>query len=115
MKGTIFIDGEDISKLSLNELRSKITIILQDPQLFEGSVRTNIDPLNRFTDQQILDTLKKCNLLKLVEDREGVETKIEADGGNLSVGEKQLLCIARALLDKSKVVLIDEATANIDI
>ncbi|KRX07923.1 P-loop containing nucleoside triphosphate hydrolase [Pseudocohnilembus persalinus] len=114
-KGQIIIDGQDISKLSLDELRSKITIILQDPQLFEGKLRQNIDPLNLNSDQEIEETLRKCNLEKIFTERDGLDTHISENGGNLSVGEKQLICIARALLKKSKVVLIDEATANIDI
>ncbi|KRX07927.1 P-loop containing nucleoside triphosphate hydrolase [Pseudocohnilembus persalinus] len=115
LKGQIIIDGQDISLLSLDELRSKITIILQDPSLFQGTLRKNLDPLGELSDSQLIDTMKKCNLCRFLQEREGLDTQIQDGGGNLSVGEKQLICIARALLKKSKVVLIDEATANIDI
>ncbi|KRX07926.1 P-loop containing nucleoside triphosphate hydrolase [Pseudocohnilembus persalinus] len=115
LKGQIIIDGQDISLLSLDELRSKITIILQDPSLFQGTLRKNLDPLGELSDLQLIDTMNKCNLGRFLQEREGLDTQIQDGGGNLSVGEKQLICIARALLKKSKVVLIDEATANIDI
>ncbi|KAL4503360.1 hypothetical protein ABPG72_000966 [Tetrahymena utriculariae] len=114
-KGKITIDGVDISKIRLDQLRHKITIILQDPILFDGTLRDNIDPLNKFNDEEIIQTLEKCQLQKLTQSEKGLNTYINESGDNLSVGEKQLVCIARALLKKSKIVLIDEATANIDI
>ncbi|KAL4454971.1 hypothetical protein ABPG74_006353 [Tetrahymena malaccensis] len=114
-KGKITIDGVDISKIRLDQLRHKITIILQDPILFDGTLRDNIDPLNQFKDEEIIQTLEKCQLQKLTQSEKGLNTYINEGGDNLSVGEKQLVCIARALLKKSKIVLIDEATANIDI
>ncbi|EAS00380.2 ABC transporter C family protein (macronuclear) [Tetrahymena thermophila SB210] len=114
-KGKITIDGVDISQIRLDQLRHKITIILQDPILFDGTLRDNIDPLNRFKDEEIIQTLEKCQLSKLTQSEKGLNTYINEGGDNLSVGEKQLVCIARALLKKSKIVLIDEATANIDI
>ncbi len=78
------IDGFNISKLSLEEVRTKITIIMQDPQLFEGTLRQNIDPLSLFSDEEIISTLKKCRLSDLLEKRKGLATEIESGGDNLS-------------------------------
>lgn len=114
-QGKIEIDGLDISKLSLEELRSNINIILQDHFMYSGTVRENVDPTNFHTDKQVEDTLKMCGIWEDFQDREGVNTVVSEGGGNLSSGEKQLLNIARSLLNPKRIVLIDEATASIDI
>lgn len=85
-KGQILIDGIDISFVPLNELRSKITIILQDVHLFEGTLRENIDPLNMYSDEDITNTLVKCKLGRLLEERKGLQTEIADGGDNLSAG-----------------------------
>jgi len=112
--GSIFIDGVDISKVGLDDLRNKITVIPQDPMLFKGTLRENMDLLNQYTDQQLWDSLEKVCLKSKFEGENGLDTAIKDGGENLSAGEKQLLCIGRAILAQSRIVLIDEATSNID-
>ena len=114
--GQILIDGVDISKISLQNLREKIAIIPQDPTLFEGTLRFNLDPENKVSNVELLNLLKLASLENLVlRDEKGLEQQIEEKGQNLSSGERQLICICRAILRKNKIVLMDEATANIDI
>ena len=114
--GSILIDGIDISTVGLEDLREKITIIPQDPTLFEGTLRFNLDPVGTISDYELLNMAQKASLEELVNrDETGLDQKIEDGGKNLSSGEKQLICICRAILRKNKIVLMDEATANIDI
>lgn len=116
--GTILIDGQDISKLYLSELRDRVTTIPQDPVLFKGTLRFNIDPLEKHSDTEIDDLLKRSGLMDILKhdsDKPLREFKIEEKGDNLSDGEKQIICICRAALRKAKVVIFDEATANIDV
>ena len=114
-KGQILIDGVEIRKLDLKVLRQGMTIIPQDPYLFEDTLRNNIDPMKDFTDEEIQAILKDVDLWKKFAMLDGLTTKIEKEGSNLSQGEKQLVCLARALLFKKKLVLMDEATSNIDV
>ncbi|TMW62698.1 hypothetical protein Poli38472_005316 [Pythium oligandrum] len=109
--GVISIDGVDISKIGLHDLRSKIAIIPQDPVLFSGTVRMNLDPFDQFSDDQIWTSVRRAHLNKAVKSLDDV---VDEKGTNFSVGERQLLSIARALLKRSKVILMDEATASID-
>ena len=114
--GSIVIDGVDISQIGLEQLRDKITIIPQDPTLFNGTLRFNLDPQGIYSDQDLLELTSQAALDKLIaRDDKGLDQLIEEHGQNLSSGEKQLLCICRAILKQNKVVLMDEATANIDI
>ncbi|CAK61098.1 unnamed protein product (macronuclear) [Paramecium tetraurelia] len=115
LEGKILIDNVDISNLSLKQLRESITIILQDAVIFNGTIKENLDPLGLRSDQEILDSINQCCLNRLVSNREGLMTRISEGGDNLSAGEKQLICIARAILKKTKIVIIDEGTANIDV
>ncbi|CAK4699150.1 unnamed protein product [Aphanomyces euteiches] len=107
--GHIYIDGVDISTIGLHDLREKISIIPQDPVLFSGSIRSNVDPFNARADDEIWTALKKVHLTV-----GSLDDIVDERGANLSVGERQLLCIARAMLKRSKIILMDEATASID-
>lgn len=112
--GSIFIDGVNISEIGLDDLRRKITIVPQDPMLFKGTIRENMDVLNKYTDEEIWMALERVCLKEKFEKDQGLKSEIKDSGGNLSAGEKQLLCIGRAILEKNKIILIDEATSNID-
>jgi ABC-type multidrug transport system fused ATPase/permease subunit len=112
-EGKILIDGVDISKIGLEILRKSLTIIPQEPILLEGNIRDNIDPSKTYNDGEILKLLKEVGLNDFMIDK-NLDYKIEENGHNISVGEKQLICIARAMLKRTKIILMDEATANID-
>ncbi|KAL3630667.1 Multidrug resistance-associated protein 7 [Castilleja foliolosa] len=113
--GRIVVDGIDISTIGLHDLRSRLGIIPQDPTLFTGTVRYNLDPLCQHTDKEIWEVLGKCQLKEVVEEKEeGLDSPVVEDGSNWSMGQRQLFCLGRALLRRSKILVLDEATASID-
>lgn len=118
--GSIEIDGVDISKVGLHRLRSKVTTIPQDPVLFKDTLRFNIDPTETVETETIDKLIAKSGLDELLknqlkDDQNVLDLEIKEGGSNLSSGEKQLICICRAVLRKAKVVVLDEATSNIDV
>ncbi|KAH7573569.1 hypothetical protein JRO89_XS03G0173700 [Xanthoceras sorbifolium] len=113
--GKIIIDGVDICKLGLHDLRSKFGIIPQEPVLFQGTVRSNIDPIGLYSDEEIWKSLEGCQLKDVVAAKpEKLLASVVDSGDNWSVGQRQLLCLARVMLKRSKILFMDKATASVD-
>ncbi|KRZ40876.1 Multidrug resistance-associated protein 5, partial [Trichinella pseudospiralis] len=115
-EGTICIDSHDVTLLDLRQLRCKIAVIPQDPVLFSGTLRFNVDPQGKCSDVQLWKAIETVQLKHVVEQKmgNGLDTRIEQGGRNFSVGERQLICMARAFLQNVSIFLLDEATAHLD-
>ncbi|KAL0815486.1 hypothetical protein Bca101_071930 [Brassica carinata] len=113
--GRIIIDGIDICNLGLHDLRSRFGIIPQEPVLFEGTVRSNIDPTDQYSDEEIWKSLERCQLKDVVATKpEELDSLVVDSGENWSVGQRQLLCLGRVMLKRSRLLFLDEATASVD-
>ena len=111
IEGSLYIDGVDSNRIGLKDLRSKLSIIPQEPMLFSATLRDNLDPFHEFDDAALWSALQDVELNKAFV---SMDQPVDQSGSNLSAGQRQLLCLARAIVKRNKILVLDEATANVD-